>query len=151
MTRFAPYFLLWCLSCLLTRSATAQAISPLKPIVVQLVPGDVVRERLVGVDSATYQAGRQARLLVPAADALQADLRRENTLVRQQLATTEAALLGCLRGQAASEADYHAMQQAASASRVSPARPPALVDSHTYAGAGAGALLVVLLKLFVLH
>ncbi len=121
------------------------------PIAVQLMPGDVVRERLIGLDSASYQAGRQALALVPAGDAVQADLRHQAELAKQEIATLDTELRRSRAGQAAAEADADRMRAAARVVLASPPRPPLLLDSHTYKGVGAGAVLAVLLKVFVFH
>ena len=120
-------------------------------MVVKLLPGDIVREPLIGLDEATYQAGRRAVQLVPAADAVQADLRREAALAHQQLATTEQALRECRASRTATEADYQLAQKAVTVALASPPRPPWLLDSHTYKGAGLGAVAMVLLKLVIFH
>lgn len=142
MTRFAPYFLLLCLSCLLPRPATAQqAIKPLAPvpIVVQLVPGDVIQERLVGLDSVSYQAGRRALALVPAGDAALAAQGRELLLTRRELEASEAALRQERAHAATREQQY---QQLLAAGRRVADKPPArplLLDWHFWLGLGAGA------------
>jgi hypothetical protein len=150
MTRFAASFLLLCLSYLLNRPATAQPIKPLAPVVVQLLPGDVVHERLIGLDSATYQASRLALAMVPAGDAVQANLRRQAALAGQQLAVIEEELRRCRAGAAATGADYDRMRQAARVAMASPPRPP-LLDSHFYQGTALGVVAALLVKVFIFH
>lgn len=151
MTRCATSFLLLCLSCLLNRPATAQPIKPLAPVVVQLLPGDVVGEPLIGLDSATYHAARTALSMVPVGDAVQANLRRQAELAGQQLAAAEDELRRCRAGAAVTTADYERMRQAAQVALASPPRPPLLLDSHFYQGTLAGTVAAVVLKLFIFH
>jgi len=120
-------------------------------VVVQLLPGDVVQERLIGLDSATYQAAHTALAMVPVGEAVQAGLRHQAELAGQQLAALDAELRRCRAGAAATTADYERMRQAARVALARPLRPPLLLDSHFYQGTLTGALTAVLLKLFVFH
>ena len=153
MTRSARFFLLLCLSCLLCRPATAQAIKPLAPVpvAVQLLPGDVVRERLIGLDSASYQAGRRALALVPAGDAVQADLRHQAALANQQVAALDTELRRCQAARTTAEADADRMRAAARVALASPPRPPWLLDGRTYRAGGAGVVVGLLLSVFIFH
>jgi hypothetical protein len=110
------------------------------PVAVQLVPGDVIQERLVGLDSASYQAGRRALELVPAGEAALATQGRELQLTRQQLEANEAALRQERAHGAQREQDY---QQLLAAGRKVADKPPArplLLDWHFWLGLGAGGL-----------
>lgn len=151
MTRCATSFLLLCLCYLLSRPATAQPIKPLAPVVVQLLPGDVVQERLIGLDSTTYQAARTALAMVPAGEAVQANLRHQAELAGQQLAVLDAELRRCRAGAAVDAASFKKLAEASRSLLTSPPRPPLLLDTHFYKGVGAGVVLAVLLKVFVFH
>lgn len=120
-------------------------------MVVQLLPGDVVQESLIGLDSTTYQAARTALALVPAGDAVQASLRRQAELASQQLAAAEAELRRCRAGAAATEADYARMRQAARVALASPPGPPLLLDSHFYQGTALGAVAVIVIGALLRH
>ena len=142
MIRSALFCLLLCLSCLPPRLATAQAIKPLAPvpIAVQLLPGDVVQDYLIGLDSLSYQAGRAALALVPAGEAALATQGRALQLTRQQLEASEAALRKERADGVTREQQY---QQLLAAGRQVASKPPArplLLDWHFWLGLGTGGL-----------
>jgi len=136
------------LLCLLCRPAHSQ-------VVVQLATGDVVRQPLVGLDTATYRHTRQyvaaaGQLLLVRADRI-AQLERSGRLC-DSLATATAAEVRRQRATAAgSEADFQKLAAQAQRALATPPRPPLLLDGHTYKGVGAGAVLAVLLKVFIFH
>gem|GEM_PF-6485389 len=121
------------------------------PIAVQLLPGDVVRERLIGLDSASYQAGRRALELVPAGDAVQADLRHQAALAKQELAALDAEFRRCQAARTTAEADADRMRAAARVVLASPPRPPWLLDGRTYKAGAAGVVVGLLLSVFIFH
>lgn len=121
----------------------------------RLAAGDVVRAPLVGIDTATYESTRlyvaNASQLLDARAGRIATLERAS-LTADSITQAQAAELRRCRGEVvASAADYDHMRQAARVALASPPRPPLLLDSHTYKGMGAGALLAVLLKVFLFH
>ncbi|MDO7888247.1 hypothetical protein [Hymenobacter cheonanensis] len=154
MTRFVTACLLPLL-CLLSLPATSQPIRQLAPLVVRLDSGTVVRQRLVGIDTATYRSTRQyvataGQLLLVRADRI-AQLERDASL-RDSVQTAYATeLRRSQASQAATEADYQRMRAAARVALASPPRPPWLLDSRTYKAGAAGTVLGVLLKVFVFH
>jgi hypothetical protein len=120
-------------------------------VVVQLLPGDVVHEPLIGLDSATYQAARTALAMVPAGEAVQANLRHRAELADQQLAVLDAELRRCRAGTAADWANLQKLAEASHSLLERPPRPPLLLDSHFYQGTALGVVVVGLLKLLVFH
>ena len=143
------------LLCLLTQPASSQAIAPPHPMVVRLETGDIARQPLIGLDTATYGGTRRyvaaaGQLLLVRADRI-AQLERSGRLADSVQVAYAAELRRCQAGRAATEADYERMRAAARVALASPPRPPWLLDSHTYKGVGAGAVLAVLLKVFIFH
>lgn len=73
-------------------------------------------------------------------------------MTADSIANSQADELRRCRGEVvASAADYNHMRQTARVALASLMWPPLLLDSHTYKGMGAGALLAVLLKVFLFH
>jgi hypothetical protein len=89
--------------------------------------------------------------MVPVGDAVQANLRRQAELDRQQLAALDAELMRCRAGAAATEADYERMRQAARVALASPPRSPLLLDSHFYQGTVLGAVAALVIRALLLH
>ena len=143
------------LLCLLAQPASSQAIAPLAPTVVRLEVGDVARQPLIGLDTATYANTRQyvaaaGQLLLVRADRI-AQLERSGRLADSVQVAYAAELRRCQAGRLASEADVAKLSEASRSLLASPPRPPWLLDSRTYKAGAAGTVLGVLLKVFVFH
>jgi len=143
------------LLCLLAQPASSQAIAPLAPTVVRLEVGDVARQPLIGLDTATYANTRQyvaaaGQLLLVRADRI-AQLERSGRLADSVQVAYAAELRRCQASQAATDADYDRMRAAARVALASPPRPPWLLDGRTYKAGAVGTVLGVLLKVFVFH
>ncbi|GAA4362717.1 hypothetical protein GCM10023185_30910 [Hymenobacter saemangeumensis] len=124
-------FLAGALCCLLTLPANSQTI-----VIVSLYPGDVVKSRLVGIDTATY---RRTRLAVQERD----ELRYSLYLQGQQVATANNQVAQC-RGQLkAGEDDYAALAARTAQLEQMPKAKPLLLDGHTYTGAAGGVLVTL--------
>lgn len=143
------------LLCLLTRPASSQPIAPLRPVVVHLETGDVARQPLIGLDTATYGGTRRyvaaaGQLLLVRADRI-AQLERAGRVADS---TTTAALTELRRYQATAATNEAAFKKLATATNRAlgkPPAPPLLLDPHFYQGTLAGVVGAVLLKLFVFH
>ena len=143
------------LLCLLTRPASSQPIAPLRPVVVRLETGDVARQPLIGLDTATYGGTRRyvaaaGQLLLVRADRI-AQLERSGGLADSVQTAQADELRRCRAGQAIRDADIKRLAEASHSLLAVRPRPPWLLDSHTYKGAGLGAAALLLLKVFVFH
>jgi hypothetical protein len=123
--------------------------------VVRLDSGTTVRRQLIGIDPSTYQAVREGQandeqlLLVRAARItnLVATRRADSLAYVRQAAELRASHLDV----AALNAELTKQEVRTRQALATPPGPPLLLDRHTYTGAGGGALLLLLLNLFILH
>ena len=152
----AAYLLpLLCLLCLLTRPASSQPIAPLRPVVVRLDVGDVARQPLIGLDTATYGGTRRyvaaaGQLLLVRADRITQSERSGR--LADSVQTAQADELRRRRaGQALTTADYEKMRAAATAGLAVRPRPPLLLDGRTWKAGAVGAVLGLVLKAVVFH
>lgn len=141
--------------CLLTRPASSQPIAPLRPVVVRLETGDVARQPLIGLDTATYGGTRRyvtaaGQLLLVRADRI-AQLERSGRLADSVQATQADELRRCRAGQAATTADYEKMRAAATAGLAVRPRPPWLLDPRTWKAGAVGTVLGLVLKAVISH
>lgn len=128
-------------SLLLARPATAQ-IAPLRPLVVSLDSGQTIRRPLIGLDTAFYRAVRLKVDRLPL-------LEYGRTLDAQQVSQLQAELRRC-RGQVdAAGQDFATLATVNTHLAALPTARPLLLDAHTYQGAAAGAVGLLLLKLFL--
>ena len=131
------FLLFICLSIRLT--ATSQ-VAPLRPLVVSLDSGQTIRRPLVGLDTAFYRA---VRLKVDRVGLLEYG----RTLDAAQVSQLQAELRRC-RGQLdGAGADFAALATVNTHLAALPTRPPLLLDTRLYAGAGAGVVLALLYSL----
>ncbi|WP_161599413.1 hypothetical protein [Hymenobacter nivis] len=143
------------MSCLLTRPASSQPIAPLRPLVVRLDSGTVVRRPLIGIDTTLYRSVRTDRAL----DQLLLANRAARVAVLEQvvrrdssaLADRAAELRRCRGEGRARESDFTQLVATTARLQDLPTPRPFLLDAHTYQGAGLGALALLLVKIFVLH
>lgn len=132
--------LLLCVCPWLPRTSKAQALSPLRSIVVALDSGDVARRAYICLDSATYRVARQQLAAVP-------DLRQRVTLLTYDRQLLEQQLAAARREGLAAHADFTAATAQARQLEALPTRPPLLLDGRVYTSAGAGVLLALLYSL----
>lgn len=122
---------------------------------VRLATGDMARQPLIGLDTATYRSTRQyvaaaGQLLLVRADRIAA-LERSGRLADSVQAAYAVELRRCQAGAAATTADYERMRDAARVALASPPRPPWPLDGRTYKAGGAGVVLGLVLKAFLFH
>lgn len=146
--KYLPSAALLLCACLPTPRASAQA----RPSVVQLDSGLTLRRPLIGLDPAYYQRLRQAYAADTQLLALRgrriAVLERGQQLADTALAHRAQALRASQAALATSEADFARLQRQTQAALARPAaRPPLLLDAHTYLGAALGAALGLVLGL----
>lgn len=148
-TRYVRIFLAG-LSCLLTHRATAQDIKPLRPTVVRLEAGDVIREPLIGMDTATYYGtrryqaatakllaagdvqGRKWRKLLLASDSTTAEAERE--IARQRLVN------------AAQQKQFSQLQEVLDKALALPTEKSLFINPKFYGGVAVGTLFGFFLK-----
>lgn len=107
---------------------------------VQLAPGDVIdRGDLVAMDTITYRVARLAVLLAPAADAVQADQRRQLELAEQQAAAARAEVERCRQQSQQREVEYQHLGELATKATGKPASRFFLFDPDFWKGAAIGA------------
>lgn len=128
---------------------------PLRPQVVRLDSGVVIKRNLVGIDPQAYESLRvntaldQQQLAARAAQLAQLrDILRQDSLVTQR---STGELSATRRDNAALSAALRRQETLASKALALPLRPPLLLDAHTYIGCGASIALLGLLKLLILH
>ena len=117
---------------------------PLRPLVVLLDSGQVIRRPLVGIDTTYYRA---VRLKVARADLLEYG----RTLSLLQVSQLQAELRRSRQQLLTSGKDFDALADINKQLAGLPLAKPLLVDPHTYIGVGIGAAALVALKLFLLH
>ena len=120
---------------------------------VRLLPGDVARQQLIGLDTATYRTTRRyvataSQLLLVRADRI-TKLERAGLVADSVQATYATELRQCRADAQAARGDADRMRAAARVALASPPRPPWLLDSHTYKGVGLGALLAAAARIGV--
>lgn len=119
---------------------------------VSLDSGTVVRRAFVGIEPAAYQSLRAARAndqqLIAGQVAELADLRQVMAHDSATAAGVARALADCRQGWAHTTAELNAQEVRTAKALALPSQKPLLLDGHTYKGAGAGALALLLLKIF---
>lgn len=136
-------------------SSQPRPVAPLRPLVVRLDSGTIARRALVGIDTAAYRSMRvntaldQRQLAERAAQLKQLNaLRRLDSISTMRLADEAASTR---RDNEQLHKALRKQEVISSKALALPLRPPLLLDSHTYIGAGAAAIFLAALKLFILH
>jgi hypothetical protein len=131
------YSCLLALCCLLALSGHSQ--------IIQLVPGDVVRKPMVGIDTTTYSAIRAYQEASTSLLDLRANrittLEHELTVAESASAVVVDELKQCRADNLKADAKYAKMTAHAEKALALPVRPPLLLDSRVYLGGGVGLLL----------
>jgi len=122
-------------------------------LVVTLEAGTLTTRKLIGLDSAAYQSLRLGRAIDQQIIAGKtAEITKLHRVMAHDSITAAGVaqqLTDCRRGWATITADLNAQEVRTAKALALPSQKPLLLDGNTYKGAGAGAVALLLLKVFL--